>query len=129
MRVELVKKSVINYETREVILEMSAYDEFVALVDNTDVMKEMLKSFRERLVHFLGDVCREFQRTGQPVPDHHLHFAGYLGETTIKALVAAGLIKRQAGGRISLYSYEPTPEGLAHFEKLKAEGVYKISST
>jgi hypothetical protein len=103
---------------------MSAFDEFVALVENTDVMKQMQKSLREGFIHFLGDICREFQGTSQPVPDHHLQSTGYMGETTIEALVSAGLIKRQSGGHISSYSYEPTPEGLAHFEKLKAEGVY-----
>ena len=78
------------------------------------------------MVSFLGDICREYQRTGQPVPDHHVHFGGYMGETTVKALVSAGLVKREPGGRISLYSYEPTKEGLAHYKKLKAEGIYKI---
>jgi hypothetical protein len=48
-----------------------------------------------------------------------------LGEAALKALLSAGLIKRQPGRKLSLYSYEPTPEGLEQYEKLKADGFYK----
>jgi len=103
---------------------MSAIDDLTALLETTEVMKQVFTSLKEEPAHVLGDICREYQKTGQPVPDHKLRFVGYLGEATVKALLAAGLIKRQPGGRLSLYCYEPTTEGLAQYEKLKAEGFY-----
>lgn len=104
---------------------MSALDDLVALLESTDVMKQVRKSLKEEPAHLLGDVCREYQTTGQPVPDHHLHFAGYMGEAALKALLSAELIRRKPGGRLSLYSYEPTAKGLEQYEKLKADGFYK----
>ena len=104
---------------------MGSIDDFAALLETTEVMKQVLKSLKEEPAHLLGDICREYQRTGKSVPDHRLHFAGYLGETTLKALLSAGLIRRQPGGRLSLYCYELTPEGLEQYEKLKADGFYK----
>ena len=86
---------------------MSAIDQFVALMETTEVMKQVLKSLKEEPAQLLGQICREFQATGQPVPDHHLHYAGYMGEISLKALLATGLIVRQPGGRVSLYCYEP----------------------
>jgi hypothetical protein len=72
-------------KTKEGKSEMSAVDELVAQVEGTDIMKQTLKGLRDGIVRFLGDICREYQNTGLPVPDHHMHFGGYLGETTIKA--------------------------------------------
>ena len=104
---------------------MSAIDDFAALLETTEVMKQVFKSLKEEPAHLLGDICREYHRTGEAVPDHRLHFAGYLGETTVKALLCAGLARRQPGGRLSLYCYEPTPEGLEQYERLKADGFYQ----
>ena len=104
---------------------MSAIDDFVTLLEMTEVMKQVLKSLKEEPAHLLGDICREYQRTGQSMPDHHLQFVGYMGEAALKALLSAGLIRRQPGGRLSLYCYEPTSEGLAQYEKLKADNFYQ----
>jgi len=104
---------------------MSAIDDFVTLLETTEVMKQVLKSLKEEPAHLLGDICREYQRTGQSMPDHHLQFVGYMGEAALKALLSAGLIRRQPGGRLSLYCYEPTQEGLAEYEKLKADNFYQ----
>jgi hypothetical protein len=104
---------------------MSAIDDFVALLETTEVMKQVLKSLKEEPAHLLGDICREYQRTGQSMPDHHLQFVGYMGEAALKALLSAGLIRRQPGGRLSLYCYEPTSEGLAQYEKLKVDNFYQ----
>lgn len=104
---------------------MSAIDDLTALLETTEVMKQVLNSLKEEPAHLLGDICREYQRDGQSVPDHRLHFVGFLGEASLKALLAAGLIRHQPGGRLSLYSYEPTPEGLEQYERLKAEGFYR----
>lgn len=104
---------------------MSTIDDFAALLEGTEVMKQVLKSLKEEPAHLLGNICREYQESGQSVPDHHLHFVGYMGEATLKALLSAGLIKRQSGGRLSLYAYEPTAEGLEQYERLKADSFYK----
>jgi hypothetical protein len=104
---------------------MSAIDDFVTLLETTEVMKQVLKSLKEEPAHLLGDICREYQRSGQSMPDHRLQFVGYMGEAALKALLSAGLIRRQPGGRLSLYCYEPTPEGLAQYEKLKADNFYR----
>ncbi len=72
---------------------MSTIDNFVALLETTEVMKQILKSLKEEPAHLLGDICREYQRTGQSVPDHRLRFAGYVGEATLKALLSVGLIR------------------------------------
>ena len=104
---------------------MSAIDDFAALLETTEVMKQVLKSLKEEPAHLLGSICREYQGTGQPVPDHRLQFVGYMGEAALKALLSVGLIRRQSGGRLSLYCYEPTPEGLEQYERLKAEGFYR----
>lgn len=103
---------------------MSTIDDFVTRLETTDVMQQVLRSLKEEPAFFLRDICRESQQTGQPVPDHRLQLIGYMGEAAVKALLAAGLIQQQPGGRQSLYTYEPTTEGLEQYEKLKAEGFY-----
>ncbi len=75
----------VRQQTREGRHRMSAIDDFAAVLENTEVMKQISKSLKEEPAHLLGDICWEYQRTGQSVPDHRLHFAGYLGEATLKA--------------------------------------------
>lgn len=100
---------------------MSAIDDFARLIEATDVGKHMLHSLKEEPARLLGRICREYDRTGTPVPDHNLELYGYMGEAAVTALVSAGLIRRQPGGRTSLYCYEPTAEGISQYEKLKAD--------
>jgi hypothetical protein len=104
---------------------MSAIDDFAALLETTEVVRQVLKNLKEEPAHLLGDLCREYRMTGQPVPDHRLHFAGYMGEAALKALISAGLIRRQPGGRLSLYCYEPTTQGLEQYQRLEADGFYR----
>lgn len=104
---------------------MSAIDDFIVLLEATEVMKQVIRSLREEPAHLLRDVCEEYQETGRPVPDHHLQFVGYLGEAAIKALIALGLVQQKPGERVSLYAYEPTEAGLKQYEQLKADGFYK----
>ena len=105
--------------------EVSAIDDFIALLETTEVMQQVLKNLKEEPAHLFGDICREYQLTGQSVPDHHLRLTGYMGEASLKALLSIGLIRRQTGSRLSLYSYEPTTKGLEQYEKLKADGFYQ----
>ena len=104
---------------------MSALDDFVALIEATEVMKQVIRGLKEEPSHLLSDICREYERTGQPVPDHHLNLVGYLGEASLKALIAAELIRQQSGSRLSVYCYEPTPKGIEQYGKLKAAGFYQ----
>lgn len=108
---------------------MSVADDFFALLENTEPVREVLRSLKEEPARLLGDICVEYGRTGQPVPDHRLHLASYVREVGLKALLAAGLIKRETGGRLSLFSYEPTAEGLAQCERLKSAGFYERKQT
>ena len=111
--------------TSEVSRKMGAIDDFTVLLESTEVMKQVLNSLKEEPAHLLGDICREYQRTGEAVPDHRLHFTGYLGKASLKALLSIGLVRRQSGGRLSLYLYEPTTEGLKQYESLKADSFYQ----
>ena len=103
---------------------MTAIDEFGDQLETTEAIKQVLKSLREEPARLLGDICREYQATGQPVPDHHLDIFGYLGEASTKALISLGLIAKQEGGRTALYAFAPTSAGLEQYEKLKADGFY-----
>ena len=103
---------------------MSVEDDFFALLENTDPVKEVLHSLREEPARLLGEICAEHARTGQPVPDHRLRLASNVREVGLKALLAAGLVKQDTGGRLSLFSYEPTTTGQAECEKLRAGGFY-----
>ena len=104
---------------------MSAIDDFTAFLESTETMKQVLRSLREEPARLLGNICREYERAGQPVPDHRLQFIGYLGEFIADVLISAGLVKRQSGDRFSIYTYEPTPEGIKQYKNLKADGFYK----
>ncbi len=111
--------------TSEVSRKMGAIDDFAVLLETTEVMKQALRSLKEEPAHLLGDICREYQRTSEAVPDHSLHFTGYLGEAALKALLSVGMIRRQSGERLFLYLYEPTTEGLKQYESLKADSFYQ----
>jgi len=109
----------------EVSFKMSAIDDFVGLIEATEVVKQVIRSLKEEPGHILSDICREYEKTGQSVPDHHLNLVGYLSEASLKALMAAELIRQQSGSRLSLYCYEPTPRGIEQYEKLRAAGFYQ----
>lgn len=104
---------------------MGAIDDFFALLEATEVMQQVITSLKEEPAHLLGDICREYERTGQPVPDHHLNLVGYLGEASLKALISAELVHQQPVSRLALYCYEPTDKGMEQYEGLKAGGFYQ----
>ena len=104
---------------------MSALDDFAALIEATEVIKQVIRSLKEEPAHLLGSICREYEKAGQPVSDHHLNLVGYLSEASLKALIAAELIRQQSGSRLSLYCYVPTPKGIEQYERLKAGGFYQ----
>ena len=105
---------------------MSVIDDFARLLEDTEVMKQMIKDLKEEPARLLGNICREYKRRGQkPVPDHNLQLVGHMGEAALKALLSAGLIRRQSGGVYALYLYEPTTEGTRQYERLEADGFYE----
>lgn len=104
---------------------MSALDDFAIIIEGTSVMQQMARSLREEPARLLCDICREYEATGQPVPDHHVNLVGFLGEASLRALVMAGLILEKSGSWTSLYCYEPTAEGIKQYTVLKASGFYK----
>lgn len=104
---------------------MSAFDEFAASLDDTDVMKHALRSLREEPAYLLRDMCRQCDRTGRPVPDHNLQPTGFGHETSLRALVSAGYARQLSGGTLAVYVYEPTAEGREQYANLKADGFYQ----
>lgn len=103
---------------------MSAFDEFTALLDSTNPMKHLLQSLREEPAYLLRDICRQFERTGRPVPDHNVLPTGFMHETSLGVLLAAGLVKRYSGETLALYVYEPTPEGQEFCRRLEEDGFF-----
>ncbi|MGB2856319.1 MAG: hypothetical protein WBC61_06720, partial [Dehalococcoidia bacterium] len=79
-------------------------------------MQAMLAALEKEPVTLLYAICKE------PVPDHHLHVSGYLKEVALRALLSTGLLERQLGGRLSIYSYKPTPAVIKYYRILVDEG-------
>jgi hypothetical protein len=101
---------------------MGARDDFLALVHNTEVMKHLLQLMEQEPFRIFTAICKEYEHTGKPVSDHHIPHSTYVGELALKALVAAGLVEQQPGGRVSLYQYKPTDQGVTTYKNLVAEG-------
>ncbi len=101
-----------------------AVDDFLTLLEATEVMKQVLKNMREQPAHLMRNICREYNRTGQMVPDHNIQLAGYMGEVALKALIEAGFVKQKPGGRLSVFYYEPTEKGLEQYNNLETSGFY-----
>ena len=104
---------------------MSAIDDFNALLAETEVIQEVFRSLREEPEYLLGAICGEYLKTKKAIPDHHLRLAGYISETALKALLSAGLIKRQSGGTLSVFTYEPTTKGQQQYARLRDDGFYQ----
>jgi len=102
-------------------MKMSAFEDFVAIISKTQPMQELLGNLREEPARILNSICKEYEAANKAVPDHHLPFAGYFTEVSIKALLSAGLITAETGGMLSLYQYKPTELGLEHYKKMLSE--------
>ncbi len=79
-------------------------------------MQAVLAALEKEPITLLYAICAE------PVPDHHLHVSGYLKEVALRALLSTGLLERQPGGRLSIYSYKPTQAGIKYYRILVDEG-------
>ena len=100
---------------------MDVFDDFTDVVRRTDAMQALLQSLEREPAKLLKIICREYEATGKAVPDHHLSVGGYFGEAMLRALVSAGLVTRERGGRFSLYCYRPTEEGLRYYRGMLSE--------
>ena len=101
---------------------MSAFEEFVERIHQTDSMKELVRSLDEEPARLLTRICSKYEETDRPVPDHYLQLTGYFGETMLRVLVQARMIDRHAGGRGSIYAYEPTADGLELNRRMREGG-------
>ena len=100
---------------------MSVLDEFVDRIHQTDAMQELVRSLDEEPTALLIRVCSKYEELGRPVPDHYLQMTGYFGEIMLRVLIQARMISRQAGGRGSIYAYEPTADGLELHRRMREE--------
>ena len=99
---------------------MGAFEDFIAIVKETEPMQALLRSLNEEPVKLLGNICKEYETTNKAVPDHHLPLAGYFGEAMLRALVSAGLITKEAA-EFSLHGYKPTETGLKYYKDMLDE--------
>ncbi|MBN1855411.1 MAG: hypothetical protein JW846_00475 [Dehalococcoidia bacterium] len=100
---------------------MSAFEEFVERIHQTDAMQELERSLDEEPEWLLRRICARYRRTERPVPDHYLQITGYFGETMLNVLIRSGMIVREMGGDNALCVYRPTAEGLALQERIRKE--------
>ncbi len=104
---------------------MSTLDDFLTLIERTEVIEQAVKSLKEKPVRLLHSICQEFERTGEPALDHRISIVGFIGEVSLKALLTAGMISQRPGNRLSLYRYQPTERGLEQCKNLKNSGFLK----
>lgn len=101
---------------------MGAYEDLSEALRQTDAMQAVLAALEKEPITLLYAICAEYKSSKEPVPDHHLHVSGYLKEVALRALLSTGLLERQPGGRLSIYSYKPTPAGIKYYRRLVDEG-------
>jgi len=100
---------------------MTAYDEFVARIHETDTMRELVRSLDDEPARLLRLICSRYEETGRAVADHYLQLTGYFGETMLRVLVRSGRIDREPGGRGALHAYVPTAGGLELYRRILEE--------
>lgn len=103
---------------------MSAIEEFVEEIRKTEVMSRVFEMLRREPANLLKIICEEYKVSGCALPDHRLQLNGFIEDISLKALVAAGLVYREDGGRLSLYLYGPTDKGLNEYQQLMGAGYY-----
>ncbi|HEY49878.1 MAG TPA: hypothetical protein G4O13_07525 [Dehalococcoidia bacterium] len=101
---------------------MGAYEDLTERLKQTEVVQQVLSALEEEPVALLQAICGEYAVSNEPVPDHHLPISGYLKEVALRTLLSAGLLQREPGGRLSIYAYRPTAEGMKYYKKLLKDG-------
>ena len=97
---------------------MTTIKDFHELLKSTEIMAQVVNSLEEEPLKLLKDICRKNEQSGQPVPDYNIPVQGYIGDVALKSLVQAGLLDKIDGGKIALYSYQPTGLGNEYCKKL-----------
>jgi hypothetical protein len=100
---------------------MTSLQDFTVLIKQTETMQALMQSLVEEPTKLLNNICREYETTNNPVPDHHFNLTGYFGEAVLRILLSANLIARETGGGISLYVYKPTEEVLKYYHDMLEE--------
>jgi hypothetical protein len=108
---------------------VGTFDDFSDSVGATQVVSRMMKSTMIEAAQTLRDICKEFEKSGQPLGDHHLPASGYMGEMVVKALVESELIEETEAERGALHHYQPTDRGREVYEGLKTEDAFSLRST
>ncbi|MDP2720065.1 MAG: hypothetical protein Q8P44_09650 [Dehalococcoidia bacterium] len=106
---------------------IKTHKDLINALRKTEAMDNLIKCLEQEPVVLLGIICRNYEKTGQPVPDHQVHPSGYLGDVSLKSLISANMIKSLSGDHLALGRYEPTPEGLKVYKILVKEGVYSTA--
>ena len=100
---------------------MSAFEEFVTVIKDTEAVKDLLRNLETEPAKLLEDICKEYELTNKIVPDHHIYLAGYFSDVMLRALIAAGLIAKEPGGIFSIWAYKPTELGIKHYKAMLDE--------
>lgn len=103
---------------------MGSFEEFDTALHGTKIVQRVRRSLTIEATQALQQICREFERTGKPLPDHHLSSGGYMGEMIVKALIEAGLIEETEAERRAVRQYGPTERGRAFYRALLEENAF-----
>ena len=82
---------------------LGAYEDLIETLRQTDVLQQVLAAFEKEPVRLLYAICREYESSKEPVPDHHTPGSGYSKDVALRTLLSAGLLQREPGGRLSVY--------------------------
>lgn len=115
-----------DYDCRN---SMGAYEDLAEALRHTDAMQDALAALEREPVELLYAICREYEATSQPVPDHHLHISGYFKDLVLRVLLSGGLLERHPGSRLSIYSYKPTSAAMEYYRRLAKESWHPEKTT
>lgn len=76
-------------------------------------LRELTDEVRTYPVKLLRLICDQYAARGAPVPDHALRLSPYLGETSLRALIEGGYVRRDDAAHIAVHAYVPTESGTA----------------
>jgi hypothetical protein len=100
---------------------MATTNELQELLQKTGPIRELLTSIRREPVRLLTRINEEYERTGQPVPDHRLGAGHYLSGVLLRALQEAGLVEEASPGRRFVRAYLPTQRGQEYARRIRSE--------
>ena len=105
---------------------MTSSEEFNNTVNETEAMKSLYRMLAEEPLKIFRVICREYEATEKPVPDHHINFTDYFTATILRALVSSKMLIRETGDKLSLYSYIPTEQGIHFYRRMSEEDSIRV---